>query len=182
MKINRRNVICIECHKELSYGRRRISSTVQFNDAICRINYGLPNVLLGRKGAISCCQTFGQSTAYSLMTLIILAWQKAQSNPELCFSDVMEAASCEMTLWKLLHKQLLSIIYKDLCARNFGTGSSWKTYRLRNSIRLNFASASPWAVLTPIATEGKMTHALTSFHRFRQCLAQANHIFPKYDQ
>ena len=96
--MNRRYAICTECYKELGYGRWRTSSTVQFNDAICRINYGLHNVLLGRKGAISCCQTFGQSTAYSLMTLIILAWQKAQSNPGLRFSDVMAAASCEMTL------------------------------------------------------------------------------------
>lgn len=76
VEINRRNVIYTECYKELGYGRWRISSTVQFNDAIRRINYGLHNVLLGRKGAISCCQTFGQITAYSLMTLIILGWQK----------------------------------------------------------------------------------------------------------
>ena len=50
------------------------------------------------KGAILCCQTFGQSTVYSLMTLIILAWQKAQSNPGLCLCTVMEAASREMVL------------------------------------------------------------------------------------
>ena len=109
---------------------------------------------MGRKGAISCCQTFGQSTAYSLMTVIILAWQKAQSNPGLCFSDVMEAASCEMTLWKLLHKQLLSVIYKVSCAYNFVTGSFRNTYGLRNYVRLNLASASPWTVLAPIATKG----------------------------
>jgi hypothetical protein len=173
---NRRNVICAECYKELGYGRCRISSTVQFNDAICRINYGLHNVLLGRKGAISCCQTFEQSTAYSLMTLIILSWQKARSNPGLCFSDVMETASCEMTLWKLLHKQLLSVIYKVLCACNFVTGSFRKTHGLRNSIRLNFASSSLRAVLAHIATKGKLTHVLTSSHWLRQCPAQTNHI------
>jgi len=34
VNINRRYVICIECYKELSYGMQRISSAVQFNDAI----------------------------------------------------------------------------------------------------------------------------------------------------
>jgi hypothetical protein len=68
VQINRSNVICIEFYQQLGCGRWRISSTVQINGAICRINYGLHNILLGRKGAISCCQTFGQSAAYSLMT------------------------------------------------------------------------------------------------------------------
>jgi hypothetical protein len=98
LNINGRDVICIECYKELGYGRWRISSTVEINDAICRTNYGLHNVLLGMKSAISCCQTFGQSRVYSLMTLIVLAWRKAQSNPGLCFCDIMKAVSCELAL------------------------------------------------------------------------------------
>jgi len=57
------------------------------------------------------------------MTLIILAWQKAQSYPELCFSDVMEEASCDMTLRKVLHKQILSIIYKVMRTCDFITRS-----------------------------------------------------------
>ena len=118
-KINRRIIICVECYQELDYGRWSISSTVQINDAICRINYGLHNVLLRRKGAILCCQTFGQNAAYSLMTLIIMARKRAQSNTELCLCDVMRAASCEMTLQNLLHRQFQSIIYKVLCACNF---------------------------------------------------------------
>jgi hypothetical protein len=69
-----------------------------------------------------------------------------------------------MVLRKLLHKQIQGKIYKVLCACNFVTGSFWKTYGLRNLIRLNFASANPWAVITLIATKGQVTHILTSFH------------------